>query len=66
VAFSPQVNNADRATAAGRRILVPTFADRGVLRSLVTPRIKPGTSGSVARISDHCGTEAVSMEKVNF
>jgi hypothetical protein len=30
VAFSPQANYADWATATGRRILVPTFADRGV------------------------------------
>jgi hypothetical protein len=29
VAFSPQANYTDRATAIGRRNLVPTFADRG-------------------------------------
>jgi hypothetical protein len=32
VAFSPQANYIDWATATGRRILVPTFADRGVSR----------------------------------
>jgi hypothetical protein len=30
VAFSPQVNYTNWATATGRRILVPNFADRGV------------------------------------
>jgi hypothetical protein len=30
--FSPQVNYTDWVTAAGRRILVPTFVDRGVSR----------------------------------
>jgi hypothetical protein len=30
VAFSPKANYTDWSTAAGRRILVPTFADRGV------------------------------------
>jgi hypothetical protein len=32
VAFSPQANYTDRATAVGRRILLPTFADKGVSR----------------------------------
>jgi hypothetical protein len=32
VALSPQTNYTDWATAAGRRILVPTFVDRGVSR----------------------------------
>jgi hypothetical protein len=32
VDFSPQANYTDWATAAGGRILVPTFADRGVAR----------------------------------
>jgi hypothetical protein len=32
MAFSPQENYTDWATANGRRILVPTFADRGVSR----------------------------------
>jgi hypothetical protein len=32
VAFSPQANYTDYAIATGRRILVPTFADRGVSR----------------------------------
>jgi hypothetical protein len=32
VAFSPQVKYTDCATATGRRILVPTFVDRGVSR----------------------------------
>jgi hypothetical protein len=30
VAFSPQANYTDWATATGRRILVPTSVDRGV------------------------------------
>jgi hypothetical protein len=30
VAFSPQANYTDWSTATGRRVLVPTFADRGV------------------------------------
>jgi hypothetical protein len=30
VAFSPQANCTEWRTAAGRRILVPTFADRGL------------------------------------
>jgi hypothetical protein len=30
VAFSPQANYTDCVTATGRRILVPTFTDRGV------------------------------------
>jgi hypothetical protein len=30
VDFSPQANYRDRATAIFRRILVPTFVDRGV------------------------------------
>jgi hypothetical protein len=34
VAFSPQANYADWATAAGQRMLVPTFADRGMSRGL--------------------------------
>jgi hypothetical protein len=38
VAFSPQTKCADRATVAGRRILVRTFADRG------TPRGQRGRS----------------------
>jgi hypothetical protein len=32
VAFSPQANYTDRATAICRRNLVPIFADRGVSR----------------------------------
>jgi hypothetical protein len=32
VAFSPQANYTDWATTTGRRISVPTFGDRGVLR----------------------------------
>jgi hypothetical protein len=32
VAFSPQANYTDWATATCRRNLVPTFVDRGVLR----------------------------------
>jgi hypothetical protein len=32
VTFSPQANYIDWSTATGRRILVPTFADRGVSR----------------------------------
>jgi hypothetical protein len=32
VAFSPQANYTDWATATGRRILVPTFVDRMVSR----------------------------------
>jgi hypothetical protein len=32
VAFSPQANYTDWATATGRRILVPTFVDRGLSR----------------------------------
>jgi hypothetical protein len=32
VAFSPQANYTDWETATCRRILVPTFADRGVSR----------------------------------
>jgi hypothetical protein len=32
MAFSPQGNYTDRTTAAGKRILVPTFADRRVSR----------------------------------
>jgi hypothetical protein len=32
MAFSPQANYADWTTATGRRILVATFADRGVSR----------------------------------
>jgi hypothetical protein len=32
VALSPQANYTDWATATGRRILVSTFADRGVSR----------------------------------
>jgi hypothetical protein len=32
VAFSPQVNYTDWATATGRRTLVPNFVDRGVSR----------------------------------
>jgi hypothetical protein len=32
MAFSPQANSADWATATGRRILVSTFVDRGVSR----------------------------------
>jgi hypothetical protein len=32
MAFSPQANYTDWETAAGRRILVPTFADRGMSR----------------------------------
>jgi hypothetical protein len=32
VAFSPQANYTDWATATDRRILLPTFADRGVSR----------------------------------
>jgi hypothetical protein len=32
VTFSPQANYIDWATATGRRILVPTFVDRGVSR----------------------------------
>jgi hypothetical protein len=32
MAFSPQANYTDRATAAGGRILMPTFADGGVSR----------------------------------
>jgi hypothetical protein len=34
VAFSPQANYTDWATATGRRISVPTFVDRGVSRDL--------------------------------
>jgi hypothetical protein len=34
VAFSPQANYTDGATATYRRILVPTFVDRGVSRGL--------------------------------
>jgi hypothetical protein len=30
MAFSPQANNTDWATATGRQILVPAFVDRGV------------------------------------
>jgi hypothetical protein len=30
MAFGPQVNHTDSGTATGRRILVPTFVDRGV------------------------------------
>jgi hypothetical protein len=33
VALSPQASYTDWATATGLRILVPTFVDRGVLRS---------------------------------
>jgi hypothetical protein len=33
VAFSLRANSTDRATATGRRIVVPTFAGRGVSRS---------------------------------
>jgi hypothetical protein len=33
MAFSPHANYTHLATAAGRRILVPTFVDRGVSRS---------------------------------
>jgi hypothetical protein len=33
VAFSPQANYTNWATATCRRNLVPSFADRGVLRS---------------------------------
>jgi hypothetical protein len=32
VEFSPQANYTDWTTAACRRILVPTFADRGISR----------------------------------
>jgi hypothetical protein len=32
VVFTPQANYTDLATATGRRILVPTSADRGVSR----------------------------------
>jgi hypothetical protein len=32
LAFIPQANYTDCATATGRRILVPTFADRGMSR----------------------------------
>jgi hypothetical protein len=32
MALSPQANYSDWATATGRRILVPTFVDRGVSR----------------------------------
>jgi hypothetical protein len=32
VAFSQQVNYTDLVTATGRRILVPTFVDRGMSR----------------------------------
>jgi hypothetical protein len=32
VAFSPQANYTESATAAGWKILVPTFVDRGVSR----------------------------------
>jgi hypothetical protein len=32
VAFSPQANYADWATATGRRILVPAFMHRGMSR----------------------------------
>jgi hypothetical protein len=32
MAFSLQVNYTDRVTATGQRILMPTFADRGVSR----------------------------------
>jgi hypothetical protein len=31
VALSPQANYTDWATTTGRRILVPTFVDRGVV-----------------------------------
>jgi hypothetical protein len=32
MALSPQENGIDWSTATGRRILVPTFVDRGVSR----------------------------------
>jgi hypothetical protein len=41
MAFSPQENYTDWATATGRRNLVPTFADRGVSRG------QPGGSPTV-------------------
>jgi hypothetical protein len=45
MAFSPQVNYTDRATAICRRNLVPTFADREV------PRGQRGRSRTVVNLS---------------
>jgi hypothetical protein len=38
VAFRTQENYTDWSTAAGRRILMPTFADRGVVSAAKQPR----------------------------
>jgi hypothetical protein len=45
VAFSPQANYTDWATATCQRIVVPTFVDRGVSRGM------RGGSPTVAKLS---------------
>jgi hypothetical protein len=46
VPFSSQANYTDWATADGRRILVPTFAYRGVSRGQLGGSPRPLISGS--------------------
>jgi hypothetical protein len=49
VAFSPQKNLTDWATAAGRRIVVPTFTDRVVSRVQRDGSPQPLISGFLDR-----------------